>query len=94
MSDGQDKPVGEHGEVVDDGRVEEADVVPAAPDVLVWTGSLATGALRLCVEVVVVGEALARVVVHPRDGHISADHLTTRAGLILIHFLNRLTHPA
>ena len=68
-------PVGEHCEVVDYGRVEETNVVPATPDVLIWASSLATGALRLGIEVVIVGEALARIVVHPRDSYVSPDHL-------------------
>jgi hypothetical protein len=52
-------PVGEHGELVDDGRVEEADVALAVADVLVRTGTLAAGALALGVQVVVLGEPLA-----------------------------------
>ena len=55
----EDVPVGEHGELVDDGRVEKPDVALPVPDVFVRTSPLTTGALALGVQVVVLGEALA-----------------------------------
>ena len=52
--------VGEHGELVDNSRVEELDVVGAGLDPVVRTGSPPPRTLTLAVKVVVISEAFTR----------------------------------
>ena len=54
-----DLPECEHCEVVDDGAVEQPDVVLAARDVAVGAGAATASALALRVQVIVLGRALA-----------------------------------
>ena len=52
-------PVCEHGELVDDCRVEKPDVALPVSDVFIRTSSVTSGALTLRIQVVVLGKAFA-----------------------------------
>ena len=52
-------PVCEHGELIDDCRVEKPDVALPVSNVFIRTSSVTSGALTLRIQVVVLGKAFA-----------------------------------